>query len=99
MILVRFQQCCGLTLYTWHLGTPTEDNGADPDQPTFSLVTGKYRQAKRYGSKHDLSTYLTASYVPKAEGNETLTEETSAALTLRNQDGALSKSADSAAGE
>ncbi|KAG1824103.1 putative diphthamide synthesis protein-domain-containing protein [Suillus variegatus] len=65
------------------IGTPTEDNGADPDQPTFSLVTGKYRQAKRYGT----------------EGNETLTEETSAALTLRNQDGALSKSADSAAGE
>lgn len=63
------------------IGTPTEDNGGDPDQPTFSLVTGKYRQAKRYG----------------AEGNETVTEETSAALTLRNQDGALSKSADSAA--
>lgn len=24
---------------------------ADPDQPTFSLVTGKYRHAKRYGGQ------------------------------------------------
>ena len=28
-----------------------EDSGAesDPDQPVFSVVTGKYRHAKRYG--------------------------------------------------
>jgi diphthamide biosynthesis protein 2 len=45
------------------------------------LVTGKYRQAKRYG----------------IEDNETSTEGTSAALTLRNQDSTLSKLADSAA--
>jgi diphthamide biosynthesis protein 2 len=63
------------------LGAATEDNGGDPDQPTFSLVTGKYRQVKRYG----------------IEDNETSTEGTSAALTLRNQDSTLSKLADSAA--
>ncbi|KAG1743810.1 putative diphthamide synthesis protein-domain-containing protein [Suillus lakei] len=63
------------------LGAIAEDGGGDPDQPTFSLVTGKYRQAKRYGT----------------QDNETSTEGTSAALTLRNQDGAISKLTDSAA--
>lgn len=63
------------------LGSAIEDNGGDLDQPTFSLVTGKYRQAKRYGSGD----------------NKTSTEGISAALTLRNQDDALSKLADSAA--
>lgn len=63
------------------LGSATEDSGGDPDEPTFSLVTGKYRQAKRYG---------TGDRKASIEG-------TSAALTLRNQDGALTKLADSAA--
>ncbi|KAG1744907.1 putative diphthamide synthesis protein-domain-containing protein [Suillus paluster] len=63
------------------LGAIDEDNGDDPDQPTFSLVTGKYRQAKRYGT----------------QDNEMPMQGTSAALTLRNQDGAVSKLADSAA--
>ncbi|KAG0698784.1 putative diphthamide synthesis protein-domain-containing protein [Suillus ampliporus] len=63
------------------LGAIDEDKGDDPDQPTFSLITGKYRQAKRFGT----------------QDNATPTEGTSAALTLRNQDGAVSKLADSAA--
>ncbi|KAG2124801.1 putative diphthamide synthesis protein-domain-containing protein [Suillus clintonianus] len=63
------------------IGIVAEGNESDPDQPTFSLITGKYRQARRYGT----------------QDNETSTEGTSAALTLRNQDGAISKLADSAA--
>ena len=32
--------------------TLDEENGEeDPDKPMFSLVTGKYRQAKRYGGE------------------------------------------------
>lgn len=63
------------------IGAAIKNNRGDPDQPTFSLVTGKYRQAKRYGT----------------EDNEMSVEGTSAALTLRNQDNALSTLADSAA--
>ena len=35
-----------------------EDNVSDtndPDQPVFSLVTGKYRHAKRYGGMYRLA--------------------------------------------
>lgn len=39
-----------------------EDEGDDLDRPTFSLITGKYRQPKLYGSKHDL-TNLTLAYI------------------------------------
>jgi diphthamide biosynthesis protein 2 len=98
MTLVRFRQCCGSTFYTCYLGSATEDNGGDPDQPTFSLITGKYRQAKRYGSKHN-PYVLNLILHPKAGDDKTSTEGMTAALTLRNQDGALSKLADSAAGE
>jgi len=28
-----------------------EDEDGDPDHPVFSLVTGKYRHAKRYGGE------------------------------------------------
>ncbi|OJA17380.1 hypothetical protein AZE42_10969 [Rhizopogon vesiculosus] len=64
-----------------NLGAIAEDKDDDPDRPTFSLVTGKYRQPKLYGTQDD----------------ERSTEGTSAALTLRNQDGTVSKLADSAA--
>ena len=32
-------------------GNP-EEEPEDPDQPVFSLVSGKYRHAKRYGGTH-----------------------------------------------
>lgn len=35
-----------------------EGSGEDPDQPVFSLVTGKYRQAKKYGGEHTPLTLL-----------------------------------------
>ncbi|PPQ67619.1 hypothetical protein CVT26_006829 [Gymnopilus dilepis] len=63
-----------------------EDSGAesDPDQPVFSVVTGKYRHAKRYGGK----------------SSDPLVIEGSSSLILRNQDSQLSKlPTDSAAGQ
>ncbi|KAI0077998.1 diphthamide biosynthesis protein [Panus rudis PR-1116 ss-1] len=66
--------------------TKTKDNGEedeDLDQPVFSLVTGKYRQAKRYG-------------VSNSESQTQVNADTSA-VVLRNQDTAVSVLADSAA--
>ncbi|KAL5524260.1 DPH2 [Sanghuangporus sanghuang] len=62
-----------------------ENGGPDPDQPMFSLVSGKYRQAKRYGDS--------------SKRNKNATESTNGSqeLTVRSQDSALSKMADSAA--
>ncbi|KAH9942803.1 putative diphthamide synthesis protein-domain-containing protein [Amylocystis lapponica] len=55
----------------------------DPDQPVFSLVTGKYRHAKRYGE-------------PSATDDG---DSASSAVVLRNQDNAIAKLSDSAAGQ
>ncbi|TFK94479.1 diphthamide biosynthesis protein [Polyporus arcularius HHB13444] len=56
----------------------------DVDQPIFSLVTGKYRHAKRYGDADATSTNETGD---------------PSAVVLRNQDNALSKMDDSAAAQ
>ncbi|KAJ7079362.1 putative diphthamide synthesis protein-domain-containing protein [Mycena crocata] len=45
----------------------------DPDQPIFSLITGKYRHAKRFGDK----------------GREALPAAPSSSVVLRSQDNAL----------
>ncbi|KAF8966760.1 putative diphthamide synthesis protein-domain-containing protein [Flammula alnicola] len=58
---------------------------SDPDQPVFSLVTGTYRHAKRYGGKNDTSD------------DERLVQGTSA-MVLRNQDNQIARM-DSAAGQ
>ena len=34
-----------------HSQDQEEEDGDDPDRPVFSLVTGKYRHAKRYGGE------------------------------------------------
>jgi len=48
----------------------------DPDQPVFSLITGTYRHAKRFGGP--------------AKGKETLPDErSSSSVILRNQDTAV----------
>jgi hypothetical protein len=57
----------------------------DDDKPMFSLVTGKYRQAKRYG-------------MPAAV-QETDKGDDSSALILKNQNTSLATMPDSAAGE
>ncbi|KAI0710920.1 diphthamide biosynthesis protein [Earliella scabrosa] len=55
----------------------------DLDQPVFSLVTGKYRHAKRYGGAD----------VPRDASGD------SSAMILRNQENAVSKMGDSAAAQ
>ncbi|KAH9161619.1 diphthamide biosynthesis protein [Lactarius sanguifluus] len=60
-----------------------EDEDGDPDRPAFSLVTGKYRHAKRYGEDDPTPAQ----------------ESTSSALILRDQDGTVTTLRDSAAGE
>ncbi|KAJ7915659.1 putative diphthamide synthesis protein-domain-containing protein [Mycena leptocephala] len=54
----------------------------DPDQPVFSLITGTYRHAKRFGGPD--------------KGKEALPNEPSSSVILRNQDTAVAL-ADSAA--
>ncbi|KAK7022945.1 Diphthamide biosynthesis protein 2 [Paramarasmius palmivorus] len=59
---------------------PTQNRGEDDDQPVFSLVTGKYRHAKRYGE------------ADQQDGEEASAPEGSSALISRNgQNGALAK--------
>ncbi|KAF9478781.1 diphthamide biosynthesis protein [Pholiota conissans] len=62
-----------------------DNNESDDDQPVFSLITGTYRHAKRYGGKTD------------ANNDERLIQGTSA-LVLRNQDDQIAR-IDSAAGQ
>lgn len=62
------------------------DAQQDFDKPHFSLVTGKYRHAKRYVTGIDTVTQS----VPKLAASDS--------VVLRNQDSAVSKSDDSAAG-
>ncbi|KDR72825.1 hypothetical protein GALMADRAFT_73379 [Galerina marginata CBS 339.88] len=64
-------------------GTAAEES--DPDQPVFSLVTGTYRHAKRYGGESD-----TTSEQQVVEGVT--------AMVLRNQDDQVAKMS-SAAGQ
>ncbi|KAG8695187.1 Diphthamide biosynthesis protein 2 [Ceratobasidium sp. 395] len=47
----------------------------DPDRPAFSLITGTYRHAKRYGDPRDSA----------------VTDPSESAVTLRNNEGALSR--------
>ncbi|KAI9463837.1 putative diphthamide synthesis protein-domain-containing protein [Boletus coccyginus] len=61
--------------------TSNEKEGRDPDQPTFSLVTGKYRYAKRFGA-------------PGPSDGDTSSPN---ALVLRNQDGTMTALPESAA--
>ncbi|KAJ7086396.1 putative diphthamide synthesis protein-domain-containing protein [Mycena belliarum] len=51
------------------------DDSDDPDQPVFSLITGKYRHAKRFGGS--------------VKGKEALPAEPSSSVILRNQNTAV----------
>ncbi|KAI0773195.1 diphthamide biosynthesis protein [Trametes elegans] len=62
----------------------TAEEEEDIDEPVFSLATGKYRHAKRYGGATDSTA--------NGDGD-------SSAIVLRNQEGALSKVEDSAAAQ
>ncbi|PIL34403.1 hypothetical protein GSI_03178 [Ganoderma sinense ZZ0214-1] len=102
----------GATKHEKGLGEPE-----DLDQPVFSLVSGKYRHAKRYGGEMTLLSiserrfrfWLTiASLYPllrpfffTIQGPEDMApngDSDSSALILRNQEDALSKMEDGAAG-
>ncbi|KII84822.1 hypothetical protein PLICRDRAFT_57334 [Plicaturopsis crispa FD-325 SS-3] len=61
-----------------------EADEEDPDQPVFSMVTGKYRHAKRYGGE---------------EAPSRAADENTSALVRRNQDGVIAKIQDNAAGQ
>ncbi|KAL1943663.1 hypothetical protein VTO73DRAFT_4108 [Trametes versicolor] len=61
-----------------------EDEPEDLDEPVFSMITGKYRHAKRYGGADEPATSGDAD---------------SFAVILRNQEGTLSKMDDSAAAQ
>ncbi|PCH34780.1 diphthamide biosynthesis protein [Wolfiporia cocos MD-104 SS10] len=61
-----------------------EQENEDIDQPVFSLVTGKYRHAKRYGAESQ---------------SDIVGEVDSSAMVLRNQNNVVATLADSAAGE
>jgi diphthamide biosynthesis protein 2 len=61
-----------------------ESEERDLDQPQFSLISGKYRYARRYGAESD-----------PAQLNSKLDSDS---LVLRNQDTSVSKLDDSAAG-
>jgi len=58
------------------------DSDEDGQRPEFSLVTGKYRKAKRFGS-----------------GAPPVSDETSSAVALRNNEGVVSILRDSAAAQ
>ncbi|KAG6372073.1 putative diphthamide synthesis protein-domain-containing protein [Boletus reticuloceps] len=62
--------------------TLNEQEDRDPDQPTFSLITGKYRHARRFGA-------------PGLSDGDTSSPDT---LVLRNQDGTMTVLPGSAAG-
>jgi len=64
-------------------GTP--GNAEDEDKPMFSLVTGQYRQAKRYG-------------LP-ADSSDKLDEREPSAIALRNQNTSVAALPDSAAAQ
>ncbi|KAF6752724.1 putative diphthamide synthesis protein-domain-containing protein [Ephemerocybe angulata] len=61
-----------------------EEETDDIDQPQFSLISGKYRQAKRYGDS-------------EPNPSSTLNGDTSTSLVVRNQEDALTALPNSAA--
>jgi diphthamide biosynthesis protein 2 len=80
-----------------------QDEEEDPDRPIFSLLTGKYRHAKRYGG--ELQHYIILSY-PFLSRNTTAENHpvpappppSSSALVLRDQDSTIATLKDTAAG-
>ncbi|CAA7263747.1 unnamed protein product [Cyclocybe aegerita] len=66
-----------------HQENGKEDDSDDSDQPVFSLITGTYRHAKRYGPGRETTPVETGS----------------SAVVLRNQDSTVARLDDSAAGQ
>ncbi|KAG6907507.1 hypothetical protein DXG01_008651 [Tephrocybe rancida] len=81
-------------------GSQSEEDGQDLDQPVFSLITGTYRHAKRYGTGGELSLHPITRPSDFLEATDTSgpISGTDSAVILRNQDDAVAKLSDSAAG-
>lgn len=78
--------------------------GDDPEGPIFSTATGQYRYRKRYGSREDvkggsvtLLHMLECAYVAAIDASELASK--AQALSIRNQQSALSTVLSSAGGE
>ncbi|KAG8215726.1 putative diphthamide synthesis protein-domain-containing protein [Butyriboletus roseoflavus] len=68
--------------------TSNEEEDPDPDQPTFSLVTGKYRHARRFGAPEtsdDGDTSPNAVVLRNQDGAMTVLQESAAALYLQTR--------------
>lgn len=82
---------------------PSSDNDeeSDPDRPVFSLATGRYRHAKRYGGgklSYSLPILILFKlYVIEADGTPAQASS-STALISRDRDGTVTTLRDSAAG-
>jgi diphthamide biosynthesis protein 2 len=77
------------------------DGDEDPDQPVFSLVTGKYRHARRFGGERLLRAPWLFSVFNRGSGDDSSApglESSSSAVVLRDQDGTVAILKDSAAG-
>jgi hypothetical protein len=79
-----------------------QDEEGDPDSPMFSLITGRYRHAKRYGGE---LLYRLLSVSPFFSRNTTTDNDrvpasppSSSALVLRDQDSTIATLKDTAAG-
>jgi hypothetical protein len=79
-----------------------QDEEGDPDRPIFSLLTGKYRHAKRYGGElqHHILFYPFMSWNTTAENHPVPAPPppSSSALVLRDQDSTIATLKDTAAG-
>ena len=80
-----------------------EDTDLDPERPMFSLVTGKYRKAKKYGQGKIviLLFVLKIIIIFMADNKDSALDNSpsSTDLVKRSSDNALAKLGNSAAGE
>lgn len=71
----------------------------DPDRPIFSLITGKYRHAKRYGGEILGASFFCFLLTENTtENDQPAPPSSSSAVVLRDQDGTVTTLRDSAAG-
>lgn len=74
-----------------------EDN--DLDRPMFSLITGKYRHAKKYGGQPSSFESTLSLFTQVGLVNDAPDEQGSSAVILRNGDNTVARLPDSAAGK
>jgi hypothetical protein len=78
-----------------------QDEEGDPDRPTFSLITGRYRHAKRYGGEllyHPLSVHLFLAKIRLCTEKDRVPAPPllSSAVVLRDQDRTIATLKDTA---